>query len=329
MKSTVQRRCESLVENRQLISTVSKLERGLIKIIAASSYTEKDKMADVELIKDCLKLLKKKQNVFSDLRGNNELIIATKMALSGNPEGYLDNVLEVYKKFQKGKFFGSVYRVLAATSICDAGKLSEADAIIEKTNELLKGMNKDHPFLTSDEDTSFAVLLAMGDKSTEDILSELEETFQYIKKHFSFHENAAYSLSQVLTTYGGSPSDKTAKALEIFDAFKEAGAKYGKEYELASLGVLVDIDMNAQDLVAEIIEVAEFFKDQKGFGALELDKHTRLMLGTMIVSGVYSDENVTTAASVASGALAAIIAQQLCMYVAIMAATTTAVNASN
>ena len=330
MKTTVQRRCELLVENRQLVSKASVLESSLIRAIAAASYTEKDMSADVDQLKDSIKLLKKKQGAFSYLRGNTMLIIASKMALSGNPEGYLDDVIDVYKVFQKGKFFGSYYRVLASMSICDAGRSAQAEEIVEKTNALLKEMSKSHPWLTNEEDTSFAVLLAMTDKSTEDILTELEDSFQYIKKNFSFHDNAAYSLSQVLTTLEGSYNQKGDKALEIYNAFKEAGSKYGKNYELASIGALVSTDMNTEDLVSEVIEVAEYLKDKKGFGALDMDRYTRLMLGTMIVSGIYSEEKTSLSASVTSGALATVIAQQLCMYVAIMAASTSvAVSSAN
>ncbi len=330
MKTTVQRRCELLVENRQLVSKASVLESSLLRAVAAASYTEKDMSADVDQLKDCIKLLKKKQGAFSYLRGNTMLIIASRMALSGNPEGYLDDVIAVYKVFQKGKFFGSYYRVLASMSICDAGRSAQAEEIIEKTNALLKEMSKSHPWLTNEEDTSFAVLLAMTDKSIDEILTELEESYQYIKKNFSFHDNAAYSLSQVLTTLDGSYDQKGDKALEIYNAFKEAGSKYGKNYELASIGALVNTDMNTEDLVSEVIEVAEFLKGKKGFGALEMDRYTRLMLGTMIVSGIYSNEKASLSASVTSGALATVIAEQLCMYVAIMAASTSvAVSSSN
>ena len=330
MKTTVQRRCELLVENRQLVSKASVLESSLMRAVAAASYTEKDMSADVDQLKDCIKLLKKKQNAFSYLRGNAMLIIASRMALSGNPEGYLDDVIEVYKVFQKGKIFGSYYRVLASMSICDAGRSAQAEEIVQKTDALLKGMSKSHPWLTTDEDTSVVVLLAMTDKSTEDILTELEDSFQYIKKSFSFHDNAAYSLSQVLTTLDGSHDKKGEKALEIYNAFKEAGSQYGKNYELASIGALVNVNMNAEDLVAEVIEVAEFLKSQKGFGKLEMDRYTRLMFGTMIISGIYSEETGSSSASVTSGALATVITQQLCIYVAIMAASTSvAVSSAN
>ena len=88
--------------------------------------------------------------------------------------------------------------------------------------------------------------------------------------------------------------------------------------------------MNTEDIVSEVIEVAEYLKEKKGFGILDMDRYTRLMLGTMIVSGINSEEKASLSASVTSGALATVIAQQLCMYVAIMAASTSvAVSSSN
>ena len=115
---------------------------------------------------------------------------------------------------------------------------------------------------------------------------------------------------------------------EIYNAFKEAGSQYGKNYELASIGALVNINMNAGDLVSEVIEAAEFLKSQKGLGKLEMDRYTRLMFSTMIISSIYSEEAGSSSASVTSGALATVITQQICMYVAIMAASTSVVVSS-
>ncbi len=329
MKDTIQKRCELLVENRNIIHEGFKLENSLLKAVAGAAFAEKEKKVDVEYLKECRKILRDKQGALSYFRGNNELIVSTRMALSSDPEKYIDELVEVYNKFQKGKFFGSTYRVLAAMSICDVGKFSEADAIIEKTNAIMTGMKKNHPFITSDEDTSFAVLLAMTEKDVEEILTELEDAYQYIKKSFSLHENAAYSLTQVLTVYDGNYEDKRDKVLEIYNAFKAAGLKYGKEHELASLGTLININRSAEELVSEIAEAAEFFNGKKGFGMLDMSRQTKLMLGAMVISSVYSEENSVTDASVTSGALAMIIAEQTAMLVAIMIASTSAATASS
>ena len=140
---------------------------------------------------------------------------------------------------------------------------------------------------------------------------------------------SAYSLSQVLATYDGSYEQKAERVLELFDAFREAGAKYGKGYELASLGILVNINRSTDELVSEVVEAADYLKDKKGFGTFDIDKHARLMLGAMVVSDVFSGENTASGAAVASGALATVIAQQLAMYVAIMAATSSSMAASS
>ena len=320
MKNMVQKRCELLAENRNLLHKGFMMESSLIKAVAAASFAQKEETVDVEKIKECRKILRKKQGALSYFRGNNELVISSRMALSSNPEKYIDDVTYIYDRMQEGKFFGSSYRVLAAITICDAGKASEVETILDRTNAIMKGMNDVHPFLTNDEDTCFAVILAMTDKSIEEILSEVEETFKYIKKNFTFHENAAYSLSQVLTTYSGSSEAKADKALEILDAFKEADVKYGKDHELASLGVLVNLNMNTKDIASEVIEAADFLKSQKGFGILDMSNQSRLMLGTMVVSGAYADDSEAVNATVTSGALATVIAQQM-MFIAIMAAS--------
>ena len=329
MREAITKKCDLLIENWKLIHKDFWLENGSIAAIAAAAFAEKDKSADIERLKECHKILKKKEGIFSEFRGNSELIVSAKMALSSDPEKYLEDVTGIYKKFQKGKFWGSNYRALAAMTICDVGKVSEADAIIEKTNEILKGMGKAHPFLTSDEDTSFAVLLAISEKKTEDILEELEETYQILKKKFSLHDNAVYSLSQVLTSYPGNAQDKADKTIDIYDAFTAAGAKYGKGYELASLGTLIGLATNPVDIATEVVEVADYLKSNKGFGSFDMGKATRLMFGTMMVAGDNSDENYKVGASVISGTVARIVAEQTAMMVAIIAASTTSTATSS
>ena len=329
MREKIQKRADLLIENQGLLQKAFWLENGLLTAIAGATFAEKDQTVDVDRLKECQKILRKKQGVFSEFRGDSELIVSTKMALSGEPEAYIDEIVSIYEKLQKGKFWGSSYRALAASTIREVKGNADVDDVIERTKAIMDGMNKEHPFLTSDEDTCFAVLLAMTGRNVDDILAELEDTFQYIKKNFAFHENAAYSLSQVITTYEGNSQDKIDKVLGAFEAFKAAGAKYGKEYELASLGTLIGIDGNMDDIVSEIVEVSEYLKGNKGFGALTMSKVTRLMFGTMIVVGADSADGYRVGASVIGGTVARVIAEQTAMLVAIMAASTASMTSSS
>ncbi len=329
MREIIERRSKLLVDNQTAMCKGFIFEHSLTNAVAAAAFVEKDKAVDVELIKESKKLLSEKKGIFSEFRSYNEIIISTKMALSGNPERYLDEISDVYDKFNKGKIFGSSYKVLAAMSIVDQGKYSEADRIIEKTNEILVGMKKVHPFITSDEDTCFVVLLAMTDKSVEDILTELEKSYQIIKKDFAFHDDAAYSLTQVLTAYEGSVEEKCERALNLYNAFKDAGAKYGKDYELASLGALIDIDVDKEELVSEIIEVADYLKGKKGFGMFDMGRETRLMFGTMLVSQSYLAGEYKANASSIGGEIGRIVALQTAILITMMLVITASAAAAS
>ena len=331
MNEIVKRRSELLVENQKVMTKSFIFEHSITNAIVAAAFAEKDRNVDVDAIKDARNLLKKRKGVFSDFRAYNELIVSARMALSGNPEGYLDSLIDVYDKFKKGKLFGSSYKVLAAMSICDQGKYNDADRLVEKTNDLLKKMNKAHPMLTSDEDTCFAVLLAMTDKSVDDILTELEEAYGILKSDFAFHKDAVFSLAQVLTAYEGNAAEKSSKALDFFNAFKAAGAKYGKDYELASLGALIDIDADKDELVSDVIGVADHIKGKKGFGILDMGRETRLMFGTMLVTGAYLSADYNTGTSSLGRDIGRIVALQTAILITMMivVATTAAASASH
>ncbi len=329
MNSNVIAKCDLLEENYKNISKGFRLENNLLQATVAASYATQAKSVDIEYLKECREILRKKQFFFSNLRGNRELLVACKMALSGNPEKYLEELIEVYDKFEKGTFFTSQYRVLAALSLCDAGKYSEADEIIEKTFAILKIMQKEHPFIANEEDTGLVCILAMTDKSVDQVIEELESTYKSIKKNFKFHDNAAYSLSQVLTSYEGDVDSKCERIMEIYNAFSDAGEKYGKEYELASLGILIRLNRNVEDLVAEIKETSDYLKNAKGFGGWSMSRATRLMFATLMVQSIYSDDNVNSNASVIGSTVAMIIAQEVAFMLIAISASTAATSAAD
>ena len=328
MQTEVMEKCDLLVQNRNLIYRGFMLEDSLMQVIAATAFVDRDETTEVKAIKECRKLLRKKHSAFSYLRGNNELFISSKMALSDDPEKYLNNVTEIYEKLRRGKFIGSIFRVLSAVIICDAGKADEADAIIEKTEDLMEGMKSAHPFLTNDEDTCMAVLLAMTDKKTKDILNELESTYLEIKNDFMLYKNSAYSLCQVLTTFDGAYKKKCDRIRKLSDAFNEAGIKYGKEYELASIGLLVNIPMEPKDIVAEVVGTAEYLRTKPGFNFWYMTKQTRLMFAALIFSAVHLDDKAKAEATVTAGTLARVIAQQVAMLVVVATSSAVAISAS-
>ena len=317
--------CELLADNKDLIHKNFTWDYDMMSAVGGMIFTGAGKVADVARMKQCKSILKKQEGLFSNFRGNMEIPVISKMALAEDPDTYLRELLTVYGKLHEGKLFGSEYMALTALCICDGNGAGRVDEIAGKTKMLIKRMKEVHPFLTSDEDLAFTALLAMTPKTVDQIIEETEICYQTMKNQFAFHSNAVQSLSHVMTLGEGSPEEKCGKVIQIYNALANRGIKYGKEYELASLGALVNLEIDADQLADEIAEASEYLKTRKGFGAWGMGSKPRQMFAALLVSYAHSGENAAMDASVLGGSLSLVIAEE----VAIMAAITAAAAASN
>jgi hypothetical protein len=66
------------------------------------------------------------------------------MALKDDPEQYINDIKTVYEKLHKGSIFDNEYLVQGAICICDAGRMYDADSIVEKYKELYKKMCQEY-----------------------------------------------------------------------------------------------------------------------------------------------------------------------------------------
>ncbi len=327
MRQTLREKCELLAENYTVINKDFKWEFEIMTIVAANAYTNAGMKADPEKMKECREILKKKEGIFSDLRGISELVILSKMAIDPDPEGFLDDVIAVFDKVRDGRVFTSSYMVLCALIICDQHEVDRADEVIEKMKDIMEKMKKEHPLLTASEDMPLATVMAMLPEDTEKLISEMEECYDILKKRFPFHNDAVQGLCQVLSLSGSGTEEKCAKAAKIFDALKKKGVKYGKSTELAALGALVDLDMEPEDIAKEIREVSDLLQTHKGFGNFVLGKEYRAMFAALLVAQEYSPQVVPSDASAIGGALALIIAEEIVMLI-LIASTTAASSAA-
>ncbi len=326
MNETIKNKCDLLTGNRDKMARHFKWNYSLMNLSAALVFTSAGKEPDVDRLEECAKILKKNASMFSSMRSQMETIVISKLSLADDPQQYMSDLKIVYDKLTKGSFFESAYMVQAAISILDAGKIDQVDEIIARYKDMYKKMEKEHPFLTSSEDIVFSVLLAMTEKDVDVIVSEMETCYDYLKKEkkIKVGGNEIQGLSEILVLSDGDMIEKCDRAMMLYNKFAERGTKYGKDYgEFASLGALVGIDMDAEALVDEIIETAEYLKDHKGFGGFSMDKKQRLMFAAMLVGDAYSSDSTLASSSFISSTVAMVIAEEVAMMVCIMAATTT------
>lgn len=308
MKTELREKCELFANNRDTIARRFVWNNHYINVIGAAFCTSAGVNVDVNRMKECRKILKKNAGAFSSYRNNLALPIFTKMALSDNPQNYIDEVKSINKKLSDIKRFSSEYRVLTAMNIYENINNKDIDYTIARTKELMDIIKNNHPFITSSEDLAMVSMLAMTDRDTKQITEDIEACYKKLKESFPMHANSVQALSMVLATSDIPVEKKCSKAAEIYNQLKRKGQKFSKGNELAVIGMLALLEDDTNVIVDEVIEADSYLRTRKGFGFWGTGKRSRLMYAAMLVAEASLPVNKGINAPVATVALMAAIA---------------------
>ena len=330
MRPELQQLCNQFIQNRDVVKDNFFWENSNFYPIAAAIITDKRMNARAEQLLHCKSILENETGFLSSFRDYAKLCIISMMAVDNYPEMKLRKGLTVYDKL-KDYFWGSSYLPVAAMMIADMVEPVQYDELVVRTRRIYELMKREHPFLTSSEDSVFAAMLALSHLSDEQIVSETESCYRLLKPEF-FSSDAVQSLSHVLALCEGSAEEKCQKTMELYHTLKECGYRYGTGHELATLGVLAMLPVDKTVLVDEFAEVDEFLENQKGYGFWSaITKKERFMHAAMIITSSYMDEqsSATMNTAVISSTISMVAAQQAAMCAAIAASSAAASASAN
>lgn len=310
MNQELKAKLDVFTESRRLISKEFKFQTDVLSVGAALVFVNAGVLPDIDKMKACREIIRAKTKALSGFQGMVELMLLGKMSLRDNPENYLDEVLAVYDLLKTSKLMENYEEIIASVNIVDAGRFDDRESVIAKYKSIYAGMKKEHPILTDIEDYPFVMLLALSDKSVENIVKEIEECYTYMRENFKAGKDAVQGISEIFALYDTDVKTKCDKAIQIYARLKEGGAKYGKNHEFASLAVLADLDVDSQVLATEIIEASAYLQNNEGFGNFVLGSSERLMFAAMVTAGVY-DEGLNRLGDSASNTIAVAIAEEL------------------
>ena len=319
MTDSLRTKCELFERNRSAISKKFIFEKDLMNIAAGLVFTGADKEADIDKLIECRSILKKHTGFFSEYRETVKLALLSEMALTGDPEQYIEDVKDVYKKLHKGHFRDNSYMVLAAMLLCDFGRQNDADAIIEKHNEILQRMNKLHPVLTDSADISYVILLALSDRSVDTIIEDMTTCLDYLKKELKIKigSDSIQGLSEILALTDGDIREKCDSVLQLYNILKENKAEIdGSAFSV--LAMLIGTDETPEAIVGEIKEADEFLKSCKLFKDKESEnKGNRLMFAELLVASSYGIGSPMINNAFVNTALSVIKAQQIAAMISV------------
>ena len=307
----------SFIENRDAVKAAFPWENSLLYPIGAALYADARRRVDAARVAECRDLLKAETGVFSNFRSHIKLPMICTLALSSAPERSLQNTLAAHAAL-KEHFFASDYLPLAAMTIASHAQPAQFDSIARRTRALYERMKKSHPFLTSSEDSAYAAMLALSEKTDDQLVADMELAYRTLKEHFR-SSNAVQSLSHVIALGETDVPVACRRVMELFDLLKSRGNKYGTDYELATLGVLALLPAEVSVIAEDLIALSDYLKTQKGYGILGATRAQRLLHAAMLVVSDYLQDFDAMRTAAVSSSFALIIAQQSATCAAISA----------
>ncbi len=301
------------LQNRDIIRQTFPMEGTLLVPVGAIRFTDQGKVAHREGLLHCRDLLKESVSCFSNFRGTGRLPILCTLAASDNPKVLLQQSIKAHTALRE-HFSATSFLPLAAMMMAELTEEYRFADLAARAKGLYKQMRENHPWLTSQEDVVFAVLLAASYKSDRQLMFEAEGCYALLKPHFSA-PNALQSLTHVLTLSEGNPEEKCKKVVDLWEELRHRGYRYNPTYTLSSLGVVALTQEDTATACDKLIAADTFLKEQKGYGVWGLDKGQRILHAALLISREQTPLTTAVTAEVAAvqSALAAAAAQQAAM----------------
>lgn len=289
------------------------------KVVLAitSYYVTSVQDFDAVRLNQTLDALKSKSGWFSPLRGN---LLPVMAAFLDKPGVHIQE--EVEKLFKKQAalrevgFRNTIHSYLAALLLSDEEGTYQKEAEVAK--QLYDAMKKQHFFLTSDDDYSYAVLLG---KRTEDPIQHAHSMRTYydaLRAQGFRTGNELQWLSQIMTyLYQGFDPLLVSRAIEVLEYLKKGTKVRPLHYPM--IGFLTVLDVN-NEKIDQIITLTAILENTKAF------KWNREMALSLAIGYIIHD--ITENIPEMSISLASSVEMILQAQHAVMAATTAAVVAA-
>ena len=156
MKFSLENLCSQFIEARDVIRDTFKWDSSYLPPVCANLFCAAGAVPDADRLRACRDLINQKTGIFSSFRGHIRVPLACLLSMEDRPEEKFDRAKEVYQLLRE-RFSASDYLALASFLLAEYGCTEDQIARGKRIYRLMKG---EHPFLTSSEDSIFALMLA-------------------------------------------------------------------------------------------------------------------------------------------------------------------------
>lgn len=303
----VQAECDVFLRNYALMLKDDFWPSDIVRIAAAGIAMAGRQAPDMERIDFCRRLMKARKGFFSTLRGTGSYVYIIKMAMSDDPEAYLEHLSQVHAML-KTSIFESGISVTAAMNIVDIVPPEQYAVIVKRTLDIYDEMKSAHWFMTSEEDMAFAALMAMTGDSPYVIHRKAEEIYGILKGTLRVHDNTIQTISHILSLYDGEIVPMCNMVVQLFDGLKEAGHAMDTNSTAVVLSTFAASRTEIRDLIMNIAAADDYLIQFKPFrGFFGQSARIRRMIAVLCVQRAENSADSGLSASVTAAVMISIV----------------------
>ncbi|WP_158661037.1 DUF4003 family protein [Bacillus kwashiorkori] len=318
----------------QFLSVYSELKKALrwkvsdnkTLMLIASMFVVNKREFDIQRFLQVSEYIKGNVDAFNTLRSQERFSIGAMLHIHFNRvEDVFHSYLHLYETLINSGFKRGMFTYIAA-GVLFTSKTDSQDyrLIAEKAYRIYKAMQKEHLFLTSENDYPLALLLATRNEEVPSLIERMEDFYHQLQTLGFKKGNDLQFLSHVLSL---DPSaDKkilSERCITLFDKIHQLHKK-PKSVHYPTIGMLALCDQSQLDL-QKLINVTERLNTEKDF---KWQKDINFMLAAQLfISELTEDTTVPTAGLMTT--LEIIMQAQQVAMIASMAAVTAATASNN
>jgi hypothetical protein len=324
MNAELEKKLNLFVNNVGAVKEGFPWQEPMAKRLAALVYAIEGRKLDSVAIANCHRMIKKETRMFSSFRGDLSVLIAAMMAMSSDPATRFSDTLAVYNMLKTEKFRSSDYLVASAYEIAAQGKQKGFAQIVQRAREFFLGLRANNRFLIGADDYIYAAMMALTDMDVAEGCERVKNLYAKLREEFPFttSRSGLLHLAQILMLSDGT-ENCVSKIVHMNQTLRKHKIRLDSGMMLPSLGILVALSANADELASDINDTMNFLRGQKGFGVFSIEKSELLMQTVALISS--SDLAKAAASSVVTNLL---IAQQVAIMTVIIASSSAATASS-
>lgn len=296
MDAKLKARCDKQIENEKHLRNMSELDSESSIKVGSLLYTALDLSVDDDNVYAVKKILEKKDSFFSNFRGVLQSLLLLRMSVVDDPEAYIDTVIYIYDKLEKGSGISGLFTVLSAVIIEEQHGDQEIDAVIANVLDFFAQIQKLHPERTNASELAYVSLMLLSGKADIALEEEKEKLYTSLKEKMHLPEDAAYATALVLLTNSASAGAKIDGFISFYDRLSATGHATGKNQYISVYGAFADLTyldklgIPESEIITAIGEVDDYLKKKPGYGMFSINKDMRKVLAATLTLQHYTIE---------------------------------------